>query len=188
MEIVLKSSSPRRYELLKNKGYSFEVKVYDVDEAMDENKSAYENVKSLGLKKAMVNADLDYGKVLIGCDTIVVLDGVIYGKPKDEADAFNTLKKLSGKFHEVMSGVGIIYKEKVYNFVSVSKVYFKNLSDEDINNYIKTGECYGKAGSYAIQGYGSALVDHIEGSYENIVGMPIDEVVEILGEINELED
>jgi septum formation protein len=188
MEIVLKSSSPRRFDLLKNKGYSFEVKVYEVDETIDENISAYENVKRLGLKKAIVNAELDYGKVLIGCDTIVVLDGVIYGKPKDKADAFNTLRKLSGKYHEVMSGVGIIYKEKVYNFVSVSKVYFKNLSDADINSYIETGECFGKAGSYAIQGYGNVLVDHIEGSYENIVGLPIDEVVEILGEINEMED
>lgn len=187
MEIILKSSSPRRYDLLKSKGYSFEVKVYEVDEAMDENKSAYENVKELGLKKAMANAELDYGKVLIGCDTIVVLDGVIYGKPKDREDAFLTLRKLSGTYHEVMSGVGIVYKEKIYNFVCVSKVYFKELSDEDINNYIDTGECYGKAGSYAIQGNGNVLVDHYEGSYENIIGLPIDEVVEILGEINEME-
>lgn len=188
MEIVLKSASPRRFDLLKSKGYKFEVKVYDVDESMDSNKTPYENVKELGLKKALVNQELDYGKILIGCDTIVVLDGVIYGKPIDEKDAYRMLKNLSGRYHEVMSGVGIVYKEKIYNFVNVSKVYFKNLSDKDIFDYIASGECFGKAGSYAIQGIGGKLVDHYEGSLENIIGMPIDEVDKIIGEIYEMEN
>lgn len=186
MDIVLKSSSARRKELLEALGYNFEIKVYDVCEDMDPNKSPYENVKELGLKKASACKELDYGKILIGCDTIVVLDNVIYGKPRDEKHAYEMLKKFSGKTHEVMSGVGVIYKEKVYNFVCVSKVTFKVLTDEDIFNYIKTGECFGKAGSYAIQGLGGKLIDHYEGSLNNIIGLPTEDLEKVLGEINEL--
>lgn len=188
MEIVLKSASPRRYDLLKSKGFDFEVKAYDIDETMDVNKTPYENVKELGLKKAQINQELDYGKILIGCDTIVVLDGKIYGKPIDKNDAYNMLRSLSGRYHEVMSGVGIIYKEKVFNFVSVSKVYFKELTDKDIYDYIDSKECFGKAGSYAIQGLGGNLVLRYEGSLENIIGMPIDEVVKVIGKIYEMEN
>lgn len=188
MKIILKSASPRRKELLSKMGYTFDIKVYDVDESLDNSLSAYENVKKLGLKKAIVNQELDYGSILIGCDTIVVLDDLIYGKPVDFNDAYNMLKSLSGKMHQVMSGVGVVYKDKIYNFVSISNVYFKNLSDEDIINYINTGECYGKAGSYAIQGIGGSLVDHYEGSLDNIIGLPTEELVKILGEIYEMEN
>lgn len=169
-------------------GYNFEIKVYEVDETINKDLSAYENVKILGLNKAMVNSELDYGSILIGCDTIVVLNNVIYGKPKNEEDAYKILKELSGKYHEVMSGVGVIYKDKVYNFVDVSRVYFKELSDEDIFSYIKTGECFGKAGAYAIQGIGNCLVDHYEGSFNNIVGLPTEKLEVVLNEINKLED
>ena len=188
MEIILRSASPRRKELLEKANYKFTIYVADIDETMDDNLTPYENVKRLGLLKASVNQEDFYGNILIGCDTIVVYDGVIYGKPIDEQDAYNTLKKLSGKKHQVMSGVGIVYKDKIYNFVSVSDVYFKELSDEDIWNYIKTGECFGKAGSYAIQGIGNILVDHYEGSLENIIGLPIEEVKNVLGEIYGMEN
>ena len=184
MEIVLKSSSPRRRELLTKMGYEFEVKVYDVDETFDNNLTPYENVKNLGLKKAMVNKDLDYGKVLIGCDTIVVLDSKVYGKPKDRSDAFNMLKSLSGKMHYVLSGLAVIYKDKVYNTVVESKVYFKNLSDDEINSYIDSEECFGKAGAYAIQGLGKSLIEKYEGSLNNIIGLPTEKLEQILGEIN----
>lgn len=186
--IVLKSQSPRRKELLAKMGYSFDVCVYDVDEAMDKNKTPYQNVLELGLKKASVNKEADYGSILIGCDTIVVLENKIYGKPKDRLDAFNMLKELSGKMHEVMSGCSVIYKDKVYSFVEVSKVYFKELSDKDINDYIETEECFGKAGSYAIQGIGIRLIDHYEGSLNNIIGLPTEKLEVILGELNEMED
>ena len=184
MKIVLKSSSPRRRELLTKMGYEFEVKVYDVDETFDNNLTPYENVKNLGLKKAMVNKDLDYGKVLIGCDTIVVLDSKVYGKPKDRSDAFNMLKSLSGKMHYVLSGLAVIYKDKVYNTVVESKVYFKNLSDDEINSYIDSEECFGKAGAYAIQGLGKSLIERYEGSLNNIIGLPTEKLEQILGEIN----
>ena len=188
MEIVLKSSSPRRKELLSKMGYDFTIKVFDVDETIDLNKTPYENVKLLGYKKASVNMDLDYGKVLIGCDTIVVLDNKIYGKPKNEEEAFEMLKKLSGKKHQVMSGLCVIYKEKVYNDVEVSDVYFRDLTDAEIRNYINTKEPFGKAGSYAIQGIGKSLVSHYEGSLNNIIGLPTEMLEKILGEINEMEN
>lgn len=187
-KIILKSSSPRRKELLHNLGYSFDIKVYEVDETIDLFKSPYDNVKELGLKKAMECSDLDYGCILIGCDTIVVLDGVIYGKPKDKDDAYRMLKLFSNKKHQVLSGVGVIYKNHIYSFVVESNVYFKNLTDDDIYDYINTGECFGKAGSYAIQGIGNRLVDHYEGSLNNIIGLPTEELEKVLGEINEMED
>ena len=186
--IILKSQSPRRKELLSKMGYEFTVKVYDVEETLDNNKTPYENVLALGLKKASINKELDYGNILIGCDTIVVLDEKIFGKPKDEKDAYNMLKELSGKCHFVMSGLSVIYKEKVYSLVEVSKVYFKELSDKDILDYIETKECFGKAGSYAIQGLGIRLIDHYEGSLNNIIGLPTEKLEKILGEINEMED
>ena len=188
MDIILKSSSPRRKELLEKMGYEFKIKVYDVDEKLDDSLSPYDNVKLLGYKKASVNQNEDYGSVLIGCDTIVVLDNKIYGKPKNEKDAFDMLKKLSGKKHQVMSGLCVIYKDKVFNDVEVSNVYFKELSDEDILKYIETKEPFGKAGSYAIQGLGNALVAHYEGSLNNIIGLPTDMLKKILGEINEMEN
>lgn len=183
MEIILKSSSPRRKELLTNLGYNFEIKTYDVDETFDNSLSILDNVKALGLKKAIVNQEEDYGKILIGCDTIVFHDGVVYGKPKDRNDAFKMLKDLSGKMHFVASGYAVIYKDKIYNDVEVSKVYFKDLSDKDINDYIDSGECFGKAGAYAIQGIGNKLIDYYEGSFNNIVGLPTEKIDEIIFDI-----
>lgn len=187
-KIILRSASPRRKDLLMKAGYSFDILAADVDEDFLEGLSPYENVKKLGLKKAMYECEKYNDSILIGCDTIVVLDNQVFGKPKNEEDAFLMLSKLSGKKHQVMSGVGIVYNKHIYNFVVVSDVYFKNLSNEDILNYIATKECFGKAGSYAIQGRGKCLISHYEGSLENIIGLPIKEVEEILGEIDGMED
>ncbi|MCR4898846.1 MAG: Maf family protein [Acholeplasmatales bacterium] len=186
--IILKSSSPRRKEILKRLGYDFQIKVYNVDETMDDNLTPYENVKLMGLKKASSHQEEDYGSILIGCDTIVVLDNKIYGKPKDREDCFNMLKSLSGRYHEVLSGVGVIYKDKIYNFVESSKVYFKELSDKDINDYIDTKEPFDKAGGYAIQGIGNKLVLKYEGSFDNIVGLPSERLKKVLDEINGIKD
>ena len=188
MDIVLKSSSPRRKDLLTEMGYKFQIKVYDVDETMADDLDPFSNVKLLGLKKASIKKEEDYGKVLIGCDTIVVLNNHIYGKPKDENDAYNMLKSLSGKMHYVASGLAVIYKDKVFNDVEISKVFFKELTDKDIYDYIKTGECFGKAGAYAIQGIGKCLVDHYEGSLNNIIGRPTEKLSQYLGEIDGMEN
>ena len=127
-KIILRSASPRRKDLLMKAGYVFDVFAADIDEDFLEGLSPYENVKKLGLKKAMHECEKYKDSILIGCDTIVVLDNQVFGKPKDEKDAFLMLSKLSGKKHQVMSGVGIVYKKHIYNFVVVSDVYFKNLS------------------------------------------------------------
>ena len=188
MEIILRSASPRRKELLTKAGFIFRVEASDIDETLDPKLSPFDNVKLLGLKKASSEKDKFYGNILIGCDTIVVYNNHIYGKPKDEKDAFETLRILSGKKHQVMSGVGIVYKDKVYNFTCVSDVYFKDLSEKDILDYIASGECFGKAGSYAIQGLGGKLIEKYEGSLDNIIGLPLDEVKTIIGEIYAMED
>lgn len=187
-EIILRSASPRRKDLLEQAGYEFKCISADIDETMNPSLTPLENVKLLGLKKAIHEQESFPNSILIGCDTIVVLDGIIYGKPKDEEDAYQMLKKLSGRKHQVMSGVGIAYKEHIFNFACISNVYFKDLTEEDIWEYIQTKECFGKAGSYAIQGIGGKLIDHYDGSLENIIGLPIDEVEDILGEIYGMED
>ena len=183
MEIILRSQSPRRKELLEREGYQFKIIPADTNESVDLTKSPLENVKRIGLEKAMLHKEMYPNSILIGCDTIVTLDGIIYGKPKDEKDAYRMLKLFSNKTHEVMSGVGIIYNEEVYNFVVTSKVTFKNLTDAMINDYIASKECFGKAGAYAIQGLGGNLVASYDGELENIIGLPIKEVKEILDKL-----
>lgn len=187
-KIILRSASPRRRDLLEEANYAFEVCASDIDEQMNKNQTPYQNVKELGLRKAAFEQEKYYGNILIGCDTIVVLNDVIYGKPHDSEDAYHMLKTLSGKTHQVMSGVGIIYKEKVYNFVCVSNVSFRNLSDEEIRDYIATKECFGKAGSYAIQGIGRNLIQSYDGSLSNIIGLPMEEIKRVLDEIYGMED
>lgn len=188
MNIILKSNSPRRKELLKQMGYDFIVEAADIDETFDNNLSVIENVKNIGLKKASFKKELHNGDILIGCDTIVVYGDVVYGKPKDRIDAYNKLKSLSGKTHLVISGVGVVYKSLDVSFVEISRVTFKKLSDDDINNYINTGECFDKAGAYAIQGIGKCLVEKYEGSYNNIVGLPTEKLGKVLKTIYEVEN
>ncbi len=187
-KIILKSSSPRRIELLTNMGYEFIQKAFDVDESMDKSLTPEENVKNVALRKALVNKEeyLDY--IQIGCDTIVVLNNKIYGKPKDENNAYEMLKELSGKTHKVISGLAVIYKDILYNLYVTSYVTFKELSDSYIKDYINTKECFGKAGAYAIQGIGKSLIEKYEGSLNNIIGLPTEKLEEILGEINGVED
>ncbi|MDE7161264.1 MAG: Maf family protein [Anaeroplasmataceae bacterium] len=186
--IILRSASPRRKELLEQAGYKFLIDPSDVDESIDENKTPLENVKRLGLLKAIHHQEIYPNDILLGCDTIVVFQNKIYGKPKDEQDAYQMLKSLSGQKHQVMSGVGIAYKEHIFSFACISNVYFKELTDKEIWDYIRTKECFGKAGSYAIQGIGRSLIEKYEGSLNNIIGLPVEEVTEIIGEINAMED
>ena len=180
MNLILASSSPRRKELLAAAGFKYVVDPADIDETLNKDLSPLENVKLLGLKKASALKVKYPNDVILGCDTIVVLDNQIYGKPHGEAMAYQMLETFSGRTHEVISGVAIITPDKTYNFAVTSTVTFKKLSPDDINSYIKTGECFGKAGSYAIQGLGKRLIEGYTGELENIIGLPIKEVKEIL--------
>lgn len=176
MKLVLASSSPRRKDILEQYGYKFDIEVSQADETMDEALSVIDNVKRVALAKAKAVSDKYIDTIILGCDTIVVYDNNIYGKPKDEKDAFSILRTLSGKWHEVISGVAIIFNEEIINFASTSRVKFKELTDDDINDYIQTKECFGKAGAYAIQGIGAKLVEEIEGNINNIIGLPIEDI------------
>jgi septum formation protein len=152
---------------------------------MNDDLSVYQNVLNVSKEKAEAVFCDNKDACVLGCDTIVVLNNKIYGKPKDKNDAFNTLRLLSGKTHSVISGVCIITPNKTVQYYVESFVTFKELSDKDILDYIETGEPMDKAGSYAIQGIGAKLIDHYTGSFENIVGLPIDEVTKTLNEVLE---
>lgn len=169
--IILASQSPRRKELLKLCGFEFEVKPADADETLPEGLSPAEAVSYLSRIKAQAADDKE--NLIIGSDTVVALHGEILGKPADEKDAFIMLKKLSGKTHSVFTGVTLIKKEKEITFYEETKVEFYSLTDEEIENYIKTKEPMDKAGAYGIQGFGGLLVKGIQGDFNNVVGLPV---------------
>ncbi len=175
-KIILASSSPRRKELLTTAGVEFEIHVKEVDETIPEGTLPAEAAKMTATKKAAAVAEDFADCVVIGADTIVVANGKILGKPKDEADAKAMLSMLSGIEHEVITGVCIIRNGNPETFAQISKVKFYNLTEEEISAYVATKEPMDKAGAYGIQGLGCKLVERIEGDYFNIVGLPVAEV------------
>lgn len=182
MKIVLASGSPRRKEILENMNLKFDIIKSEIEETTVENESPEKLVKRLSYEKAHDIASKNLDSIVIGADTVVVLDNNVLGKPKDKEEAFNMLKEMSGKEHEVITGISILCLEleKEISDFCVSKVKFRNLSDDEIYSYIETGECMDKAGAYGIQGLGSLLVEYIKGDYFNIVGFPISYASEIL--------
>lgn len=169
--IILASQSPRRQELMKYITNDFEVKVSEVDETLPKKMSPSQAVMYLSqIKAEPFRNDED---IVIGADTVVALGSKILGKPKDEADARNMLKLLSGKKHSVYTGVTILSSQYSVTFFEQTKVKFYDLSDRDIDNYIATKEYTDKAGAYGIQGKGALLVEKIDGDFYNIVGLPI---------------
>ena len=173
MKIILASGSPRRRELLKSPGLEFEVYKPDVDESMIDGELPSELCARLSLLKAHAGAEKFPDALVIAADTIVVIDDLILGKPKDREDAFNMLKHLQGKWHEVITGITVCMKQKILSHDEHTRVKFRELSDSEIRAYVSTGECDDKAGAYAVQGYGSLLVERIEGDYFNVVGLPL---------------
>ncbi|MFS0554400.1 Maf family protein [Brevibacillus sp. 179-C9.3 HS] len=173
--LILASSSPRRRELLQTLGLSFTVLTSDVDETTAEHLSAKEVVEELSLRKAKEVASRLTEGVVLGSDTVVVLDGQILGKPVDEDDAFRMLSMLQGKEHTVYSGVALIDVETGRTEVSHShtQVRIRALTEREIKSYIATGEPMDKAGSYAIQGIGATIVEGITGDYFTVVGLPL---------------
>lgn len=171
--LILASASPRRKELLALAGFEFDVVTSSVDEIIDPELKTHELVVSLASQKAKAVASKYTDKTVIGADTVVVLDGKVLGKPKNEQDAVDMLKALSGNTHEVYTGVYLVNGGKEKGFYECTKVKFCTLSDEQISAYVATGEPMDKAGSYGIQGKGCVLVEGIEGDYFNVVGFPV---------------
>lgn len=174
--IILASASPRRRELISLITNEFEIHTADVDETIEEGVSPEEAVMLLSLKKAKAVSDLFRERTVIGADTIVVCDGKILGKPENRENAKEMLRMLSGRTHQVLTGVTITDGEKTDTFFVSSDVTFFNLTEEEISGYAESGEPDDKAGAYAIQGKGSLFVEKINGDYFNIVGFPVSEV------------
>lgn len=171
--LILASSSPRRKELLENLHLSFITVSSDVDESYDLEWKPDQIVMELSHRKAMAVFEKNPNTYVIGSDTVVVVDQTILGKPKDREEAFSMLKKLSGKTHSVYTGVSIISPTDERNFFEKTDVVFWELTDEEIIQYMDTGEPFDKAGAYGIQGFGSILVKRIIGDYFAVVGLPV---------------
>jgi septum formation protein len=180
--LILASKSPRRRYLLKQAGLSFTVMPSNFDERVVPLSSPENHVKSLAEAKANQVSERYPESWVIGADTIVMIDGTLLGKPGSRAEARLMLQRLSGKIHQVLTGYCICCKSMNRNHSDVIKteVQFKNLSDAEIEWYIRTEEPFDKAGAYAIQGLGTFLVKSITGSYTNVVGLPVCEVIEFL--------
>lgn len=180
--LILASSSPRRRELLQTLGLSFQIMTSDVDEITSSQLGPKEVVEQLALRKARAVANKLEAGIVLGADTIVVLDNTILGKPTDETEAFQMLSSLQGREHTVYSGVALIDAANERFEVShrATKVTFRPLTAQVIKAYIATGEPIDKAGSYAIQGIGATLVDGIVGDYFTVVGLPLNLTAEML--------
>jgi septum formation protein len=171
--LILASSSPRRKELLQFLQIPFQTIHANVDESIDQKLTVEEAVKDLAARKAEAVGAEHKGCCVIGSDTIVVVDGKILGKPADRSDAKKMLHMLSGRTHFVYTGVAIIQDKNRTVFAEKTEVTFWELSEEEIESYLETGEPFDKAGSYGIQGYGSLLVKSIAGDYFTVVGLPV---------------
>lgn len=172
-KVVLASESPRRRELMMMGDIPFMSAAGRIEERLDLSISVYDAAEKCAKAKAENGLSKYPEDYIVGADTFVVCDGEILGKPTDNEDAYRMLKSLSGRVHEVVTGVCILSKDVCEVFHEVSKVHFFDLSDEAIWDYIATKECNDKAGAYAIQGKGLFLVSGIEGDYYNVVGLPM---------------
>lgn len=183
--IILASASPRRKELLESAGVFFDVVPADISEEPLPNELPVDHVVRLALGKAKAAAMMTDGRYFIGADTIVVCAGEIMGKPVDETDATRMLRKLSGIPHEVVTGFAVYDRERDDALVDAvtTRVFFKPLRDAEIMAYVATGCPMDKAGAYAIQGGAAYMVQKIEGSYTNVVGLPLCEVIETLSRL-----
>lgn len=180
--LYLASDSPRRKELLEQVQLQFEVVNAPVEEVALPNESPESYVRRIAIEKALSGFNKVAGKQIwvIGGDTAVVIEGKVFGKPKNQADSYSMLKRLSGKTHSVLSAIAIVFDGEVFSAVNLTDVNFKSLSDEEIKQYILSGEPEGKAGSYAIQGLGANFITSIHGSYSAVMGLPLYELNELL--------
>ncbi|MCB0517608.1 MAG: septum formation protein Maf [Lewinellaceae bacterium] len=176
-KIILASKSPRRSQLLRDAGFQIEIKTKEVEEVYPEDMPADAVAPYLAEVKAMACRDFltSDEEILLASDCVVILDGKIYGKPTDMEDAKRILMELSGRVHTVMTGVCLLSRNKKRIFSAVSQVHFERLSEEEIHYYLEKFQPFDKAGSYAIQEWiGLCKISKIEGTYSNIMGLPMD--------------
>lgn len=180
MTLILASASPRRREILASLGVPFDIRVVETDETCDLQDPGA-RVEAISGKKCRAVVDdmtakgeltLDHDTLVLASDTLVVLDGVFLGKPKDAEDAYRMVEMLQGKTHVVASGIALWHQGKMVTSHELTKVTFAPMSAEEIRRYVATGEPFGKAGAYAIQGHASRYITGIEGDYFNVVGLP----------------
>ena len=172
MSVILASQSPRRKELLGLMNIPFTVRVADIDEAMDPSLPPYDEVARVSRLKALA-VPRDPQDVVIAADTIVVCDDQVLGKPTDPQDAFRMLSMLSGRAHQVMTGLALLRGDKCVTHTEITDVYFRPLTEQEIDAYVATGDCDDKAGAYGIQSGAAPFVEKICGDYYNVVGLPV---------------
>jgi len=183
-KLILASQSPRRQELLKEMGLDFQVLTIKVDESFPPELTPSEAVQYIARKKAEALTDYADQDLVLTADTIVVLDGRILGKPKDEKDALEMLSSLSGRWHEVMTACCLLYRGKFSTILEVTRVCFRELSRKELEHYIQEYQPFDKAGAYGIQEWiGIVGVTEIQGSYHNVVGLPTTRLYEALKEL-----
>ena len=182
MNVILASQSPRRKELLGLFHIPFIVRVSDADETMDPNASAAQQVALVSRRKAEA-VPREPEDVVIAADTIVVCDGEILGKPRDAADASRMLHKLSGRDHQVMTGMTLLKGDQCRVCTEITDIHFRDLTDREIEAYIRTGEPMDKAGSYGIQGGAALFAERLVGDYYNVMGLPVCRLGQLLWEI-----
>ena len=179
MNVILASQSPRRKSLMELFHIPFTVQVADVDEKMDPKKSPFDEVARVSrLKAEAISRNPE--DLVIAADTIVVCNGEVLGKPKDEQDAFRMLKLLSGRDHQVMTGMTVLWQDRAEVCTEVTDIHFRPLSDREILEYIRTGEPMDKAGSYGIQGGAALFAQRLNGDYYNVMGLPVCRLSQIL--------
>lgn len=179
MKLILASQSPRRKELLGLLGLAFEIKVPCADETMTPGVDPAQQVAEVSRRKALAT-QAEKEDVIIAADTIVVCDGQILGKPRDREDACRMLKMLSGRSHQVMTGLTVLQGDRVESCTEITQVYFRDLSDREIAAYVDSGEPMDKAGAYGIQGGAAIFAEKICGDYYNVVGLPVCRLAKML--------
>jgi septum formation protein len=179
--LILASTSPRRKELLAQIGIEFEAVAVEADEIPRRGETAEDYVRRVAAEKSALGlAANPIGLPVLGADTEVVLDGEVFGKPQDLAHARDMLRRLSGRTHQVYSAVSLRQGERHWQTLSNSQVNFRTISETEIEAYWATGEPQGKAGAYAIQGYGAVFIERLEGSYSAVMGLPLFETAALL--------
>ena len=171
--LVLASASPRRQELLRNAGFAFEVQPADIPENVLPGEDAKKYAERLAREKALAVSLQHPHDTVLGADTIVAVDGQLLGKPANSADATRMLRLLSGRDHEVITGVCLVVKGQPFVASEITRVTVDRITDQEITDYVATGEPMDKAGAYAIQGIASRWIPRIEGDYSNVVGLPV---------------